>query len=130
MSFLYLALWTRHLAHHQATKKLPCSVDIYLFRSSYIFECKKFTLNLDDATTLNRNYFSDEFFRNNASKLYNLKYSNLYAEDGTVIQSDVVREITGLNLTEVQLFRLRGICITARTRLKKRRNRTTKNCGH
>jgi hypothetical protein len=91
------------------------------FRSSYIFECKKFTLNLDDATTLNRTYFSDEFFRNNASKLYNLKYSNLYDEDGTVIQSEVVHENTGLNLTEVQLFRLRGIFMTAITRYKKKK---------
>jgi hypothetical protein len=90
------------------------------FRSSYIFECKKFTLNLDNATTINRNHYSDEFFRNNASKLYKLKYCNLYAENGTVIQSDQVREITGLNLTEVQLFQLRGMCITARTRYKKK----------
>jgi len=47
-----------------------------------------------------------------------------------MIQSEVVRENTGLNLTEVQLFRLRGICMTARTRYKKKRNRSPKKCEH
>lgn len=43
------------------------------FYSSYIFENKKSTLNLDTVETLNRTQFSDVSFAVNASKLYNIK---------------------------------------------------------
>jgi hypothetical protein len=90
------------------------------YLNSYMFECRKFTLNLDNVTTLNGTYFTDAFLRTNANKLYTLKYSSFYDEQGTMIQFEVVRENTGLDLTELQLFRLRGICMTAKTRFKKK----------
>jgi hypothetical protein len=90
------------------------------FLNSYIFECRKFTLNLDNVNSLNRSYFSDAFYRTHSNKLSTLRYNNFYDEQGSMIDSETVCENTGLDLTELQLFRFRGICMTAKTRLKKK----------
>jgi hypothetical protein len=90
------------------------------FLESYIFESKKFTLDLDTAQILDRNHFGNEFFAANATLLYSLKYNNFYDALGNMRNSDEVRESTGLDFTELQLFRIRGVCTTAKTKFKKR----------
>jgi hypothetical protein len=90
------------------------------FQDSYIFECKKFTLDLDTVHILNRSQFCDRFFNANANKLYSLKYNDFYDALGNIVNADAIRESTGLDLTELQLFRFRGVCMTAKTRFKKK----------
>jgi hypothetical protein len=90
------------------------------FRDCYIFESKNFTLGLDSKEHINRAHFDNVFFANNAYKLYNVKYSNFYDIQDNLINLNEVRETTGLMLTEVQVFRFRGICTTAKTKFKQK----------
>jgi hypothetical protein len=74
------------------------------FRKCYIFENKKITKAVDSREQLGRALFSAEFFIANASKLYKLKYSNFYTEEGELITREQIREATGLELTVLQYF--------------------------
>jgi hypothetical protein len=89
------------------------------YKYCYIFENGKLTIDLTSRETLNREGFTNEFFSNNAAKLFRLKYCDLYTNDGDVIDNDVVRETMGINFTVLQLFRIRNVCVTAKTRYKK-----------
>jgi hypothetical protein len=77
------------------------------------------TIDLTSRETLNRDGFTNEFFGNNAAKLFRLKYCDFYTLDGDIIENDVVRVTTGINFTILQLFRIRSVCATARTQYKK-----------
>ncbi len=81
---------------------------------------KKFTLDLDTVQILDRTQFGNEFFAANATLFYSLKYDNFYDGLGNMRNSDEVRESTGLDFTELQLFCIRGVCTTAKTKFKKR----------
>ncbi len=89
------------------------------YKNCYIFENGKLTIDLTSRETLNRDGFTNEFFGNNAAKLFRLKYCDFYTDDGDVIDNDAVREITGINFTVLKLFRIRNVCVTAKTRYKK-----------
>jgi nitrate reductase cytochrome c-type subunit len=89
------------------------------YKQSYIFENAKFTLDLFSRECVNRTHFTNEFFNNNAYKLFQLKYSDFYTDDGVVIDDMLVRESTGINFNALQLFRIRGACSTAKIRYKK-----------
>jgi hypothetical protein len=89
------------------------------YKYCYIFENGKLTIDLTSRETLNRDGFTNEFFRNNAAKLFRLKYGDFYTDDGDVIDNDAVREATGINFTVLQLFRIRKVCVTAKTHYKK-----------
>jgi hypothetical protein len=90
------------------------------FMDSFIFDTKMFTLGLENREYLNRNHFDNRFFSENSYNLYKLKYSNFYDNQGNIIEIGEVRETTGLMLTELQIFRCRGVCTTAKIRYKKK----------
>jgi hypothetical protein len=90
------------------------------FLDSYIFESKIFTLGLESKEYLNRTHFDNIFFSENSYKLYKLKYSNFYNNQGNLIGIDEIRETTGIRLTELQIYRCRGVCTTAKIRYKKK----------
>jgi hypothetical protein len=91
------------------------------FRDCYIFDSKIFTLGLESKEYLNRSHFDNLFFAENSAKLYKLRYSNFYNNQGNIIESDEIREITGLLLTELQIYMCRGICTTANVRYRKKK---------
>jgi hypothetical protein len=91
------------------------------FRDCYIFDNKTFTLGLESKEHLNRNHFDNLFFTENSFKLYKLRYSNFYNNQGNIIGFDEVRETTGLLLTELQICRCRGVCSTANVRYRKKK---------
>jgi hypothetical protein len=91
------------------------------FRDSYIFESKTFTLGLDSKEYLNRNHFDNLLFTENSYKLYKLRYSNFYSNQGNLIGFNEIRENTGLLLTELQIYRCRGGCSTAKIRYSKKK---------
>jgi hypothetical protein len=64
----------------------------------------------------------------NASKLYKIKYSDFYNDNDNLIISDTVRERTGIMLSELQIFSIRGACTVpvAKVKYKKRRMRDRK----
>jgi hypothetical protein len=90
------------------------------FRDCYIFDSKNFTLDLDSKEHINRGHFDNVFFSNNVHKLYNVKYNNFYDNQDNLIGINEVRETTGIMLTELQVFRFRGVCTTAKTRYKQK----------
>jgi hypothetical protein len=90
------------------------------FMDSFIFDSKLFTLGLESREYLNRNHFDNIFFSENSYNLYKLKYSNFYDDQGNIIGIDEVRDTTGVMLTELQVYRCRGVCTTAKIRYKKK----------
>jgi hypothetical protein len=89
------------------------------YKYSYIFENAKLTLDLASRETLNRNSYTNDFFDRNAAKLFRIKYCDFYSPEGELIDSENVRVATGINFTEVQIFQIRNICLTAKICLKK-----------
>ncbi len=90
------------------------------FRECYIFENKMITKALDSREQLNRGLFSAEFFNANASKLYKLKSSNFYTQEGEPITLEQVRNVTGLELTVLQYFEIRNACNIAKIKYQKK----------
>jgi hypothetical protein len=90
------------------------------FMDSFIFDSKIFTLGLENREYLSRNHCDNIFFSENSYNLYKLKYSNFYDNQGNIIGIDEIRETTGVMLTELQIFRCRGVCTTAKIRYKKK----------
>jgi hypothetical protein len=110
---------------HDICKSYEKFTDMYVkinenFRDCYIFESKNFTLGLESKEFISRAHFDNVFFDNNAYKLYNIKYSNFYDAHDNVININEILETTGLMLTELQIFRFRGACSTAKTRFKQK----------
>jgi hypothetical protein len=90
------------------------------FKMSYIFENSKITKTLETRTVISRAMFSADFFRANAEKLYKLKYSNFYGENGVVIARERILETTGLDLTALQYFEIRNACCAAKVKFNKK----------
>jgi hypothetical protein len=90
------------------------------FRHSFIFECKKFTINLESREYLKRSSFGLEFFRQYADKLLKLKYLDIYDEHDNMIPENIVIENTGINFNALQFFSIRGVCSTARIKFRKK----------
>jgi hypothetical protein len=63
------------------------------------------------------------FFEQNASKLYGLSYSDVYDLNDTPLPGDQISENTGLQLSMLQIFRLRSACMVAKTKYKKKRKK-------
>ncbi len=89
------------------------------FKYCYIFENGKLTVDLTSREILNRDSFTNEFFGRHAAKLFRLKYCDFYNPDGDLIDNESIRDATGINFTELQIFQIRNICLTAKTRYKK-----------
>jgi hypothetical protein len=90
------------------------------FRESFIFENTSIPVDLENRPCLTRSMFSADFFTHNATKLYKLKYCDFYAGDDSLIDTDTVREVTGINFTILQIYTLRGACSTAKIKYRKR----------
>jgi hypothetical protein len=100
---------------HSISKSFENFTDMFAkhnenFRDCYIFDSKIFTLGLESKEHLNCSHFDNLFFAENSAKLYKLRYSNFYNNQGNIIESDEIREITGLLLTELQIYMCRGKC--------------------
>jgi hypothetical protein len=78
-------------------------------------------MGLESKDSLNRNHFDNLFFIENSSKLYKLRYNNFYDNQGNIIGFNEIRESTGLLLTELQIYRCRGICSTAKIKYSKKK---------
>ncbi len=110
---------------HNISKSFERFTDMYIkhnenFREGYIFDSKSFTIGLESRVSLNRNHFDNLFFIENSSKLYKLKYDNFYDNQGNLIGLNEIRESTGLPLTELHIYRCRGICSTAKIKYSKK----------
>jgi hypothetical protein len=110
---------------HSICKSFENFTDMYVkadenFRDSYIFDSRIFTLGLESKEHINRTHFDNIFFLNNSYKLYKVKYNNFYDNQDNIVSIEEVRESTGLHLTELQIFRFRGVCTTAKLRYKKK----------
>jgi hypothetical protein len=90
------------------------------FRNAYIFESKSITTNLETRQLLSRLMFTREYFSTNAWKLYKLKYCNFYYDRDNIVSMVDIRNTTGLNLTDLQIFMFRGACSVAKTKYKKK----------
>jgi hypothetical protein len=90
------------------------------FRESFIFENGKIPLNLETRPCINRTMFTAEFFSQHATKLYRLKYSDFYDRDDILIEAETIRETTGIDFTLLQIFAIRGACLVARIKYKKK----------
>jgi hypothetical protein len=90
------------------------------FQHCFIFENKKFTINLDSREYLKRSTFGIEFCMQYAGKLLRVKYLDIYDERDNMIPENAVVESTGINFTALQLFMIRGVCSTARIKFRKK----------
>jgi hypothetical protein len=55
----------------------------------------------------------------NAAKLFQLKYSDIYGPDDSIVAIENIREATGLDFTVLQILSIRGTCSTAKIKYKK-----------
>jgi hypothetical protein len=69
---------------------------------------------------LTKNFFGPDFFSMHANKLYCLKYSDFYTENGAMIPAATVVENTGVPLTVLMIQTLRGVCNVAKTKYSKK----------
>ncbi len=90
------------------------------FKSAFIVDNKKMTRDLESNLYLTKNFFGLEFFSLHANKLYSLKYSDFYAENGAMIPAATVVESTGVPLTVLMIQTLRGVCNVAKTKYSKK----------
>jgi hypothetical protein len=86
------------------------------FKESYIFDNSKITLDLDTREILSRDLFADNYFARNAQSIYRLRYCDFYDDNGTLISADQILANTGVELTQLQIFRFRGACMSAKLR--------------
>jgi hypothetical protein len=63
---------------------------------------------------LSRDLFEENFFVRNAQNIYRLRYCDFYDDNGTLISANQILAITGVELTQLQIFRFRGACMTAK----------------
>jgi hypothetical protein len=105
------------LSYERLTNAFTCVNEN--FYNCSIFENCKITRTLDSREQCCRNLFSNAFFIDNAHKLYSLKYSHFYDNDGNVVTREQLRDNLGLDLTALPYFVLRNACIVAKTRYKK-----------
>jgi hypothetical protein len=86
------------------------------FYNCSIFENLKITRTLESKEQCCCSLFSNEFFLEHAHKLYCLKYSHLYGNDGNPVTREQLRDNLGLDLTVLQYFVLRNACNVAKVR--------------
>jgi hypothetical protein len=96
------------------------------FKESYIFDNSKITLDLDTRDILSKDLFEENFFVRNAQNIYRLRYCDFYDDNGTLINANQILAITGVELTQLQIFRFRGACMTAKIKLKKKSDKQQK----
>jgi hypothetical protein len=89
-------------------------------KKSYIFENVNFTIGLRNREQLNRRQFTDVVFNEVASKLYSLKYSDLFDAHNVFLTIEMIYAQFGINLTQLQWFNLRNACSTAKVRYSKK----------
>ncbi len=90
------------------------------FNKSYIFENNNFTVGLRSKEQLNHKQFVDEVFDRIASKLYSLRYCDLFDEQNVFLTSEMINAQLGINLTQLQCFNFRNSCSAAKVRYSKK----------
>jgi hypothetical protein len=98
------------------------------FLNSYIFESSKITLDVETRETLS-NLFANNYFACNAFRIYRLRYCGFYDDNGFPISSERILENTGVELTQLQIFRFRNACMVAKMRYKKKMKNSNKWLG-
>jgi hypothetical protein len=90
------------------------------FYKGYIFESASYTINLQSKEQLNRRHFSNDDFDRYASKLYSLKYCDLFDEHNVFLTGENIHLQFGINLAPLQMFTFRNVCSTAKVRYRKK----------
>ncbi len=90
------------------------------FRKMFIFENSKITMDTEGRETFSRTKFMKDSFRLHASKLYQLRYGDLFDEENNFLSRDRIRDRTNIDFTPLQIFQLRNACWVARTKYAKR----------
>ncbi len=75
---------------------------------------------------MSRDLFNDHFFTRNAGGIFRLRYYDFYDANETLIDNEQILANTGLDLTQLQIFRFRGACTTAKLKYKKNMDKQQK----
>jgi hypothetical protein len=86
----------------------------------FIFENDKIATELDGRESFSRVLFLPEIFNQYSSKLYQLRYMDLFDEDNNFLNIQQLRDRTSIDFTPLQVFHLRNACWVARTRYNKK----------
>ncbi len=84
-----------------------------------MFENKAFTLSLLSRESLERNFFTPEFFRTHRHIICNLKASDFLTENGTTLAYLTFCERTDLLISNFVFLRLKDILAATKTKLSK-----------
>jgi hypothetical protein len=96
------------------------TVSMENYNKSYIFECAKFTMDLESKETFNRGYFSEDQLMQCMSKLYSLRYCDLFDGDGNFLTIAQIELLLGTEITPLQVFQLRNVCSVTKLRYSKK----------
>jgi hypothetical protein len=116
MSFRYVTLSVPVMKKYRILSR-------YIWRTtkiSYIFDCRKFTLDLESRDMLSYAIFSEEQLRHCMTKLYSLRYCDLHDCDGNFLSIAQIGELLNTAVTPLQVFQLRNVCTVARVRYSKK----------
>ncbi len=90
------------------------------FQKSFIFENGCFTVGLRSKEQLCRRHFNDETFERISSKLYNLRYCDLFSEQNVFLTIEAIGRQLGIHLTQLQFFNFRNACSVAKVKYSKK----------
>jgi hypothetical protein len=97
-------------------EKVSDSFAIYMenYKKSYIFDCRKFTLDLESRELLNYAIFNEEQLRLCTTKLYSLRYCDLHDDNGNFLSIAQIGELLNTVVTPLQVFHLGNVCNVAK----------------
>jgi hypothetical protein len=90
------------------------------FRKMFIFENSKISIDIEGREPVSRTMFLQDTFRLHASKLYQLRYGDLFDEEDNFLSMARISDITNIDFNPLQIFQLRNVCWVARTRYAKK----------
>jgi hypothetical protein len=90
------------------------------YRKIFIFENEKIATELGGRESFSRLLFQPEILNQYSSKLYQLRYMDLFDEDDNFLNIQQIRDRTSIDFTPLQVFHLRNVCWVARTRYNKK----------
>jgi hypothetical protein len=90
------------------------------YRKIFIFENEKISTELEGRDSFSRALFQPEVFNQYSSKLYQLRYMDLFDDDDNFLNIQQIRERTRIDFTPLHVFHLRNACWVARTRYNKK----------
>jgi hypothetical protein len=90
------------------------------FQKMFIFENSKISIDIEGREPVSRTLFLQDTFRLHASKLYQLRYGDLFDEEDNFLSMARICDITDVDFNPLQIFQLRNACWVARTRYAKK----------